>query len=91
MDSKGVIGWEPDNRNSLTLLLKVTIFIYDVRGQLIRTLNLGGKAAGSYLTKEKAAHWDGCNELGEKVSSGVYFYTIRAGEYKETRKMLLNK
>ena len=49
------------------------------------------KAAGSYLTKENATRWNGRNELGEKVSSGAYFYTIHAGEYKATRKMLMNK
>ncbi len=70
---------------------EVTIFLYNLRGQFIRILNIGQKVAGSYLAKEKAAYWDGRNELGEKVSSGVYFYTIRAGEYRATRKMLLSK
>jgi len=69
----------------------VTISIYGQKGQLIRTINLGEKVAGSYITRDKAAYWDGKNDLGEKVSSGVYFYTLKAGEFKATRQMLIVK
>ena len=69
----------------------VTINIYDVKGQLIRTLHIGNKGAGVYVTKEKAAYWDGMDSLGEKVSSGVFFYTLRAGDFRATRKMLIVK
>jgi hypothetical protein len=69
----------------------VTINIYGQKGQLIRTINLGEKRAGSYITRDKAAYWDGKNDLGEKVSSGVYFYTLKAGEFKATRRMLVVK
>ena len=69
----------------------VTIRIYDVRGQLIRTIELGGKTAGIYITKDKAAYWDGTDSFGEKVASGVYFYTLQAGEFRATRKMLILK
>jgi hypothetical protein len=69
----------------------VTIRIYDISTRLIRTLNLGRKPAGSYADMSKAAHWDGKNEEGEKVSSGIYFYTIQAGEFRATRKMVMAK
>jgi Tol biopolymer transport system component len=69
----------------------VTISIYDGKGQFIRTINLGEKRAGSYITRDKAAYWDGKNDLGERVSSGVYFYTLQAGEFKATRRMLIVK
>ncbi|MFC1714461.1 right-handed parallel beta-helix repeat-containing protein [Candidatus Poribacteria bacterium] len=69
----------------------VTIRIYSVSGKLVRTLSLGQKPAGFYTDKSKAAYWDGKNEAGEQVSSGVYFYTIQAGDFTATRKMILSK
>jgi len=69
----------------------VTINIYNTTGQLIRTIALGNKPAGVYVTKSNAAHWDGRDSLGDKVASGVYFYTLQAGEYKATRKMVIIK
>jgi flagellar hook assembly protein FlgD len=69
----------------------VTITIYNVNGESVRTLLLGFKTSGHYLTKDKAAHWDGRNTTGESVASGVYFYTLRAGEFIATRKMLIVK
>jgi RNA polymerase sigma factor (sigma-70 family) len=67
----------------------VIIRIYTSAGQLVRTLDLGKKPSGAYLSKGKAAHWDGKNEAGEKLSSGVYFYTIQAGEFAATKKMTI--
>jgi hypothetical protein len=58
-------------------------------GQLVRALNLGDKPAGAYASKDKAAYWDGKNRTGEEASSGVYFYTIHAGSFTATRKMLI--
>ncbi|MFC1717307.1 sigma-70 family RNA polymerase sigma factor, partial [Candidatus Poribacteria bacterium] len=70
----------------------VTIRIHDSAGRLVRTLDLGTKPAGFYTDKMKAAHWDGANESGESVASGLYFYTIQAGdEFAATRKMLILK
>ena len=69
----------------------VTIRIYNASGQLVRTLDLGHKTAGFYTTKGKAAYWDGRNERGEEVTSGVYFIVMRAGEFTATRKMLMLK
>ena len=69
----------------------VTVKIYDVTGSLIRTVNVGHKSVGYYLTRERAVYWDGRNEKGERVSSGVYFYTLSAGDYTETRRMVVVK
>ncbi len=69
----------------------VTIRIYDVSGHLVRTLELGHKPAGFYTTKEKAAYWNGKNEVGEQVASGVYFYTFTAGDFVATKKMIAAK
>jgi hypothetical protein len=69
----------------------VTIQIYHQNGQLIRILNLASKNAGRYITKGKAAYWDGRDSRGEKVASGVYFYTLQAGVFSATRKMVILK
>ena len=69
----------------------VAIRIYDVAGRLVRTLDLGHKPAGFYTSKSKAAYWDGKNEAGESVSSGVYFYTLQAGKFAATKKMIMAK
>ncbi|MDE0484243.1 MAG: cohesin domain-containing protein [Candidatus Poribacteria bacterium] len=69
----------------------VTLHIYAMNGTLVRTLTLGHQAAGIYQNRSRAAYWDGKNELGEKVASGVYFYTLTAGEFTATRKMLIRK
>jgi len=67
----------------------VTIQIYNVAGILIRTLDLGYKDAGYYLERNKAAYWDGRNELGEQIASGVYFYVMQSGSFRATRKMAI--
>ena len=69
----------------------VSISIYATDGRLIRTLDLGHQSAGVYQDKSRAAYWDGRNELGEFVASSVYFYTLKAGEFTATRKMLIRK
>ena len=69
----------------------VTLHIYAVNGTLVRTLALGHQPAGMYQTRSRAAHWDGKNEFGEKVASGLYFYTFTAGDFSATRKMLIRK
>ena len=65
------------------------IKIYTSNGQLVRKLDLGQKQAGSYINQENAAYWDGRNDAGECVSSGVYYYSIQAGEYSATKKMIV--
>ena len=69
----------------------VTFRIYNIQGQLMRELNLGTQAAGNYLSRDAAAYWDGRDEYGEMVSSGVYFYTLEAGAFQSTRRMLILK
>ena len=69
----------------------VTLHIYAVNGQLVRTLTLGHQAAGMYQSRSRAAYWDGRNAFGEHVASGVYFYTFTAGDFTATRKMLIRK
>ena len=66
----------------------VNIKIYSIAGQLARTLHPGPKPAGSYINKHRAAYWDGRDESGENVASGIYFYTIQAGNYTATKKMV---
>ena len=70
---------------------EVTLTIYSADGRLIRTLPLGYQLAGFYRNKSRAAYWDGRNNLGEPVASGIYFYTLRAGEFSKTYKMLVVK
>ena len=65
----------------------VKIRIFGSAGHLIRTLDLGQKSPGAYLSKEKAAYWNGRNEAGELVASDVYFYTLMADDFARTRKM----
>ena len=69
----------------------VTLTIYDIRGHVIRVLDLGHQRAGLYQARTRAAHWDGRNNIGEKVASGVYFYMFTAGDFTATRKMLIRK
>ncbi len=71
---------------------QTNIDIYDVSCQLIRRLSLGRKGAGVYADRENAAYWDGKNDKGERIASGVYFYTLHTDDsVSETRKMLLLK
>ena len=70
---------------------EVILTIYDVRGVAVRVLTLGHQPAGIYKSRGRAAYWDGKNQLGEPVASGVYFYTLTAGDFATTRKMLIRK
>ncbi len=69
----------------------VTVRIYATNGTLVRTLDLGHQPAGRYNEQSRAAYWEGKNEVGEPVASGVYFYTLTAGDFTATRKMLIRK
>ena len=69
----------------------VAIHIYAASGVLVRTLALGHQAAGIYQYRSRAAYWDGKNEVGESVASGIYFYTLSAGDFTATGKMLVMK
>ena len=70
---------------------EVTLTIYDMNGGTVRRLEVGHRAAGLYQNRNRAAYWDGRNGRGESVASGLYFYSLRAGEFTATRKMLIRK
>ena len=80
--------WIPYQLSETT---EVAIQIYDGSGRLVRTLDMGLKAAGPYMTRSRAAYWDGKNESGEPVASGIYFYTLQAPEFSSTRRMVILK
>ena len=69
----------------------VTMKIYDVKGNVVRKLFLGTREAGIYTTRMQAVYWDGRNNFGESVSTGVYFYTLKAGDFRMTRRMVVVK
>ncbi len=69
----------------------VKITIYDGRGTLVRQFNLGHQPVGLYQSRSRAIYWDGTNELGESVASGIYFYTLITEDFSATRKMLILK
>ena len=68
---------------------EVMLTIYSTDGKLVRTIALGHQPAGVYESKSRAAYWDGKNEISERVASGTYFYTLKAGDFAATRKMLI--
>ena len=70
---------------------EVTVTIHSSDGKLVRTLELGQVPAGAYSDKDRAAYWDGRNAQGEPVASGVYFYTLTAGDFTATKKMVIRK
>ena len=69
----------------------MAITIYDTTGTLVRRLTLGNQAAGHYAERGKAAYWDGRNEDGEAVASGIYIYQFRADDFAATRRMVIMK
>ena len=69
----------------------VQITIYDTRGSIIWHLDLGHQREGYYTSRSRAAYWDGRNDVGESVASGLYFYTLTVGDFTATRRMLIRK
>ena len=69
----------------------VRITIYNIKGEAVKRLKVGFQAAGTYRTQARAAYWDGCSAVGEPVASGVYFYTLQAGQVRVSRKMVIAK
>jgi flagellar hook assembly protein FlgD len=67
----------------------VVLRLYDIEGQVIRTINLGYKKVGFYTVINRAIYWDGKNQLGESVSSGVYFYRLTTSDYDAMKKMVI--
>ena len=70
---------------------EVQITIYDTRGTVVRHLDLGHQQEGYYTSRSRAAYWDGCNDIGEKVSSGIYFYQLQTDKTSLLRKMVILK
>jgi hypothetical protein len=69
----------------------VTLTIYDTSGKVVRTIEIGHKPAAVYESRDKAVHWDGRNNYGERVASGIYFYSLSAVNFSATRKMVILK
>ena len=69
----------------------VRIHIYDLMGQWVRTLDLGGQQVGAYFSRHRAAYWDGRNALGERVATGVYFYRLETDDFTATKRMVIVK
>ena len=70
---------------------EVMLTIYDINGEVVRRLALGHQVAGMYQSRSRAAYWDGRNQLGESVASGLYFYTLTADDFTATRRMMILK
>ena len=70
---------------------EVTLTIYSIDGSVVKRFDLGHQRAGSYETKAKAVYWDGTNDSGERVASGIYFYNLSIGDYSQTRKATILK
>ena len=69
----------------------VTLRIYSINGELVRSIDVGHQTAAKYDTRSKAIYWDGRNRFGEQVASGIYFYSLSAGDFSATRKMVILK
>ena len=80
--------WIPYQLNRAS---EVSLSVYSSEGKLVKQIDLGLKPAGNYQTTERAIYWDGRNTNGESVSSGVYFYRLQAGNFSQTRKMVILK
>ena len=65
--------------------------IYDVAGVVVRRFDLGHQLAGYYTDRAKAVYWNGRNDLGEQIGTGVYFYHLSAGDYSKTRQLTILK
>ena len=64
----------------------VNVTIYDMTGRIVRTL-INMKQTAGY----RSIQWNAANDAGQSVSAGLYLYTIQAGEFRQTKKMVLLK
>jgi len=69
----------------------INVKIFNIAGELVRTIELGRREAGSYTVRDRAAYWDGTNQYGEQVASGVYFYHIQSNQFSATKRMVILK
>ena len=65
----------------LAAVSSVQIHIYDLMGRQVRTLDLGQQPAGAYLSRKRAAYWDGRNVLGRTCCDGHLFLSVRNGRF----------
>ena len=70
---------------------QVSLTIYDRAGRVVRSIELGHRPAAVYQTRAKAIYWDGRNDFGERVASGMYFYTLTTKDFSATRRMVIVK
>ena len=75
----------------LAMDAEITIRIYNMEGRIVRTIFSGHQVSGYYLNRNRAAYWDGKNELGEQVASGVYIYELTTPTFKETKRLVVLK
>ena len=66
--------------------INVNITIYDMMGRQVKTLINGFRTSGY-----RSVQWNATNNQGEPVSAGLYLYTIQAGDFRQTKKMVLLK
>jgi flagellar hook assembly protein FlgD len=66
--------------------IRTTLKVYNILGQLVRTLVDEEKTPGNYDVV-----WDGKDDSGKEVSSGIYFYQLKTSDYTHTKKMVLLK
>ena len=72
----------------------VSITICNLHGEIVRQLKLGQRETGTYFSGQRAAYWDGRNEHGDRVASGVYFYHLRvdgAVDIEATKRLVILK
>ncbi|HKZ22688.1 MAG TPA: FlgD immunoglobulin-like domain containing protein [candidate division Zixibacteria bacterium] len=81
-----VIKYHLKAANSSSNQISTSLKVYNIKGELVKTLVQQNQVPGIYQVS-----WDGKNERGQTVSTGVYFYLLEAGEHKEAKKMLLLK
>jgi len=77
--------------NPLSENSEVVIKIYNLKGKLVRQLDLGGLEAGRYDSRGKAAFWNGRNAQGERAASGIYIYQMITSKERVTRRMVILK
>jgi hypothetical protein len=80
--------WIPFELNQAS---NVTVIVYNALGKMVRRMELGHRMPGAYRTTDRAAHWDGRNQQGELTASGTYFVELKAGEFREIRRLILMK
>ena len=69
----------------------VTVTIYNILGQKVKTIEAGYKQAGFYTTEGAALSWDLQNDNGQRVANGIYFIKLTAGKFSATKTMVKEK